>query len=114
MDAERKKNWTVINMHKITVKVAKPYDVIVGDNLLKDCGKYITDIDKKLQSRLKEELGLHSDDIYKISGPIDLTFLMKVYGLDGFDGLKKKNLAPQSVPELPEGCEKECENKAEH
>ena len=64
-----------------------------------------SDIDKKLQSRLKEELGLHSDDIYKISGPIDLTFLMKVYGLDGFDGLKKKNLAPQSVPELPEGCD---------
>ncbi len=64
-----------------------------------------SDIDKKLQSRLKEELGLHSDDIYKISGPIDLTFLMKVYGLDGFDNLKKKNLAPQSVPELPEGCD---------
>ena len=64
-----------------------------------------SDIDKKLQSRLKEELGLHSDDIYKISGPIDLTFLMKVYGLDGFDSLKKKNLAPQSVPELPEGCD---------
>lgn len=52
MDAERKKNWTVINMHKITVKVAKPYDVIVGDNLLKDCGKYITDIDKKVQKVL--------------------------------------------------------------
>lgn len=64
-----------------------------------------SDIDKKLQSRLKEELGLHSDDIYKISGPIDLTFLMKVYGLDGFGHLKKKNLAPQPVPELPEGCD---------
>lgn len=63
------------------------------------------DIDKKLQSRLKEELGLHSDDIYKISGPIDLTFLMKVYGLEGFDSLKKKNLEPQGVPELPEGCD---------
>ena len=63
------------------------------------------DIDKKLLKRLKGELSLSDDDIYKSAGPIDLTFLMKVYGFDGYDHLKKKPFIPQGVPELPEGCD---------
>lgn len=63
------------------------------------------DIDKKLLKRLKSELKLSDDDIYKAAGPIDLTFLLKVYGMDGFDHLKKKSFTPQIVPELPEGCD---------
>ena len=39
-------------------------------------------IDKKLLNFLKEELHIASDDdIYKINGPLDFTFLMKLYGL---------------------------------
>jgi len=63
------------------------------------------DIDKKLLKRLKSELKLSDDDIYEINGPIDLTFLMKMYGIDGYDHLKKKGFTPQPVPELPEGCD---------
>lgn len=39
-------------------------------------------------------------DIYNIPGPLDLTFLMKMYGLEGFDRLKNKPYTPQPVPEI--------------
>ena len=61
-------------------------------------------IDKKLLKRLKNELKVSEEDIYNIDGPLDLTFLMKMYGLEGFSHLKKKPYTPQSVPQLPEGC----------
>lgn len=61
-------------------------------------------IDKKLLKRLKSELNVSNDEIYHIPGPIDLTFLMKMYGIEGFDHLKKKPFTPQEVPELPAGC----------
>ena len=51
------------------------------------------DIDKKLLKRLKSELKLSDDDIYKAEGPIDLTFLMKMYGFSGYDYLKKKSFS---------------------
>lgn len=58
------------------------------------------DIDKKLLKVLKKELAIDEDAIYKISGPIDLTFLMKLYGIDGYDHLKSEKHTPQPVPEL--------------
>ena len=39
-------------------------------------------------------------DIYNIPGPLDLTFLMKMYGLEGFEQLKNKPYVPQPVPEI--------------
>ncbi len=57
-------------------------------------------IDKRLLKILKRELSIHSGDIYEISGPLDLTFLMKMYGLDGFDHLKTVKYTPQQVPAL--------------
>ena len=54
--------------------------------------------DKRVLKRLKKELDIHSSDIYEISGPLDLTFLMKMYGLDGFDGLKAPKYTPQTNP----------------
>ncbi len=59
-------------------------------------------INKKLLKHLKEELALSEDDIYYIPGPLDLTFLMKLYGMKGFDHLKVKPYTPQPVPRLPE------------
>ena len=41
-----------------------------------------------------------NDEIYEISGPLDLTVLMKVYGLPGFDALKAPGYTPQPVPAL--------------
>ena len=60
-------------------------------------------MDKRLLKILKEELHLEQN-IYKIAGPLDLTVLMKIYGLDGFDHLKTPKYTPQQVPELPAGC----------
>ena len=62
------------------------------------------DMDKRLLKILKEELGIDESYIYKIDGPLDLTVLMKMYGLEGFDHLKNKGHMPQPVPELPAGC----------
>ncbi len=62
-------------------------------------------IDKRLLKFLKKELGIGEDQIYTIDGPIDLTVLMKMYGLDGFERLKAKPYEPQPVPELPMDCD---------
>ncbi len=60
--------------------------------------------DKRLLKILKEELGIEPQNIYSIEGPLDLTVLMKVYGLEGFDHLKAPKHTPQLVPQLPPGC----------
>lgn len=61
-------------------------------------------IDKKLLKVLKEELQVEEADIYYIDGPLDLTVLMKVYGLEGFEEYKERKHEPAMVPQLPEGC----------
>ena len=57
-------------------------------------------IDKRLLKILKKELEVSSEDIFEINGPLDLTFLMKMYGMSGFDHLKIPPYQPQPVPEL--------------
>ena len=57
-------------------------------------------IDKKLLKILKEAFEIASEDIFKIPGPIDLTFLMKLYGLEGYDHLRYEPYKPQPVPEI--------------
>jgi len=54
-------------------------------------------IDKRLLKMLKKNLKIEDKDIYYINGPLDLTFLMKVYSIDGFDQLKSPKYIPQSV-----------------
>ena len=44
-----------------------------------------SDVDKRLLKIIKKELLISSQDIFSIAGPLDLTFLMKMYGLDGFE-----------------------------
>jgi len=61
-------------------------------------------MDDKLLSVLKEELNIAEADIYKINGPIDLTFLMKLYGLEGCDELRYERHVPQRVPEIEPGA----------
>lgn len=60
-------------------------------------------MDKRLLKILKKELKIEDSSIYEINGPLDLTFLMKLYGLEGFDSLKEKAHVPQPVPELLAG-----------
>lgn len=63
------------------------------------------DIDPGLMEILKKELSVRSDNIYRIAGPIDLTFLMKLYGLEGFDHLKTPRYVPKAVPEISDGAD---------
>ena len=52
-------------------------------------------IDKWLLKTLRKEFNLSEDAIFKINGPLDLTFLMKVYDIEGFDHLKEPKYIPQ-------------------
>lgn len=55
-------------------------------------------MDKKLLKELKNHLGVDDEVVYKINGPLDLTFLMKVNGIEGFEHLKYPKYKPQPVP----------------
>ncbi len=55
-------------------------------------------VDKRLLKILKRELQVDEEDVYHINGPLDLTFLMKMYGMSGFDSLKAPPHIPQPVP----------------
>ncbi|MCI8586755.1 MAG: RNA degradosome polyphosphate kinase [Lachnospiraceae bacterium] len=57
-------------------------------------------IDKRLLKILKREFAIKEDGIYRAFGPLDLTFLMKMYGLEGFEAHKEAKHVPQPVPEL--------------
>ena len=59
-----------------------------------------SNMDKRLLKILKKELSISGQDIFEINGPLDLTFLMKMYGLPGFDHLKTPGYTPQPVPAL--------------
>lgn len=61
-------------------------------------------MDNRLLKILRKELHLEEQNIYEIAGPLDLTVLMKLYGLDGFEHLKTPKHVPRQVPELPGGC----------
>ncbi len=55
-------------------------------------------MDANLLEILKQALEIDDHEIYTIKGPLDLTFLMKTYNLEGFEALK---FAP-AEPRLPE------------
>ena len=57
-------------------------------------------IDKQLLKLLKRELPINEEAVYRIKGPLDLTFLMKVYGIEGFDKFKNKPFTPQPPKHL--------------
>ncbi len=60
--------------------------------------------DKRLLKILEKELGIEEQNRYSIDGPLDLTVLMKIYGMEGFSHLKAPRRTPQQVPQLPPGC----------
>lgn len=60
-------------------------------------------IDKRLLKILKKNLGIDDSEIYAINGPLDLTFLMKVYGIEGFEDLKVPKYIPAEPFALEEG-----------
>lgn len=54
-------------------------------------------MDKRLLKKLRQELKIKEEDIFKINGPLDLTFLMKLSGLEGYDKLRTPKYTPQSA-----------------
>jgi len=57
-------------------------------------------MDERLLKFLQDELKVKDADIFRITGPLDLTFLMKLYDLENFDHLKAPKYRPQIVPSL--------------
>jgi len=57
-------------------------------------------IDKNLLRELMKQLEVEDESIFRINGPLDLTFLMKLSGFDGFDHLRNPKYTPQQVPEM--------------
>ncbi len=57
-------------------------------------------MDPRLLDILRTEFHIKDEDVFSINGPLDLTFLMKMYGLDGFDSYKTPKYTPQQVPAL--------------
>ena len=63
-------------------------------------------VDQRLLDIIEEELHIAKEDIYRIDGPLDLTFLMKMYGLSGFGHLKESAYAgPQPIPAFLPECD---------
>ncbi|MDE5892096.1 MAG: RNA degradosome polyphosphate kinase [Acetatifactor sp.] len=62
-------------------------------------------IDRRLLKIIRKELHMGEQNLYTIDGPLDLTFLMKMYGLEGFEKLKAPKYEPQPVSLLPAGCD---------
>ncbi len=57
-------------------------------------------MDKRLVNILTKSLSVEKQDIFYIDGPIDLTFLMKVYKFKGFSHLKYEPKEPQIPRDL--------------
>ena len=109
-------NYEIITSHpfRIMRNADLSFDEDEAEDLLKEIEKKLKkrqwgevirlDIEEKADRRLlrilKKELEISWEAIYEINGPLDLTVLMKVFGLDGFDSLKTPKHIPQPVPAL--------------
>ena len=109
-------NYTVLSAHPY--RVMRNADLTIDEDeasdLLKEMEKQIRQrqwgevirlevadtMDRRLQKKLMEQLKVDENYVYKIKGPLDLTFLMKAYGLDGFDEYRLPKFVPQPVPGL--------------
>ncbi len=58
-----------------------------------------------LLSILKKELKIKSTDIFHLNGPIDLTFVMKLYDISGYDSLRYKKYQPQPLAQIEPGSD---------
>lgn len=107
-------NYTILSAHPY--RVMRNADLTIDEDdaadLLKEIQKQIKKrqwgevirleaadtMDKRLQKKLMEQLNVDEEYLYKIKGPLDLTFLMKAYSIDGFDDYKLPKYIPQTVP----------------
>ncbi len=62
--------------------------------------EYEDSMDPKLLKILRREFEVNESEMYPISGPLDLTYLMKMYSLPGSSRLKDQPWTPQPNPVL--------------
>lgn len=122
------------NIHKLflnyDIVCAHPFRIMRNADLLieeEEAGDLLEEIEKQLKKRqwgqairleveagmdesllkvIRSDLHIGEEDIYPISGPLDVTFLMKMYDMDGFNHLKEKRYTGSyPVPELPEDAD---------
>ena len=62
--------------------------------------EYEDSMDPKLLKILRREFNVNDTEMYPISGPLDLTYLMKLYSLPGSERLKDRPWTPQPNPVL--------------
>ncbi|MBR5348137.1 MAG: RNA degradosome polyphosphate kinase [Lachnospiraceae bacterium] len=55
-------------------------------------------MDKRLLKTLQKQLALKPEWVYALTGPLDLTFLMKLSSLPGYDQLRNKPFVPKKSP----------------
>lgn len=103
-------NYDVISAHPFRIMRSADLEIDEdeAEDLLKEIEKQIKKrawghairlevedgIDDILLDRLERELDITDDEIFKIKGPLDLTFLMKLYGMKGFDKYKSVTFTP--------------------
>lgn len=109
--------WTVVRM-------TRDADLdIDGDHVLQDLSKAIEEGLRALRTRdairlevaagantqlieaIRQPLELLDQEIYDINGPLDLTCLMSLLGLEGYSQLKDEPFTPRRPTGLPEGCD---------
>jgi len=122
------------NIHKLflnyVIVCAFPFRIMRNADLLieeEEAGDLLVEIEKQLKKRqwgqairleveegmderllkiIRDELHIGEEDIYPIDGPLDITFLMKMYGMEGFDHLREHRYKGDwPVPELPEDAD---------
>lgn len=49
---------------------------------------------------LSEKMSLRSEDLFAIDGPLDLTYLFQLHGLEGFDALRDEPWPAQGTPDI--------------
>lgn len=57
-------------------------------------------MDQELVEYLKSSLAIHEKDIYHVDGPVDLTFLTKLYEIKGYDKLRYERYVPSKPRDL--------------
>lgn len=62
--------------------------------------EYSHDTSDAMLAFLSEKMQLRGQDLYPVSGPLDLSYLFTLHGLEGFDALRNEAWPPQRIPRI--------------
>ncbi len=114
-------SYTIINssVYRVMRDADLPLDEYDSEDLLEEIQKNLKQRERSNVIRLEvedivvedllkiltDELKVKNDDVYLIKGPVDLTFLNKVYSQDGFEKYKYEKFTPQTQKRI-----RNCDN----